>query len=110
MHPLPGADTVVVGGTTQKGDWDTKVRQSDTDLILSRAYAAVPSLRRAEIVKVWAGLRPGRSSVRLEVERIRIRGREIPVVHNYGHGGSGLTIGYGTAGDAVEIAACTLNL
>ena len=42
------------------------------------------------VVKVrdWVGLRPFRPSVRLERETVE--GRSI--VHNYGHGGSGITV------------------
>ena len=36
----------------------------------------------------WVGLRPFRPSVRLERERLGGRS----VVHNYGHGGSGITV------------------
>ena len=39
-------------------------------------------------VNDWVGLRPGRHSVRLEKENID----GISVVHNYGHGGSGITV------------------
>ena len=35
----------------------------------------------------WVGLRPGRASVRLERELVG----GLNIVHNYGHGGSGIT-------------------
>jgi hypothetical protein len=34
---------------------------------------------------------------------------ELRVVHNYGHGGSGLTLAWGTAGDAVQLALSMLQ-
>ena len=39
-------------------------------------------------VKDWVGLRPFRPSVRLERETLGGQS----VVHNYGHGGSGITV------------------
>ena len=45
----------------------------------------------------WVGLRPGRAPLRLESEMVR----SVPVVHCYGHGGSGITIGMGCAQDVV---------
>ncbi len=43
------------------------------------------------------GLRPGRSPLRLESEELR----SVPVVHCYGHGGSGITLAMGCAEDVV---------
>src|SRR5688500_1158236 len=48
-----------------------------------------------------AGLRPFRpSGFHVEVERL---GRQV-VVHNYGHGGCGVTLSWGTAAEAVDLA------
>ena len=41
----------------------------------------------------WVGLRPGRAPLRLESEIVS----GVPVVHCYGHGGSGITLGMGCA-------------
>lgn len=56
------------------------------------------------------GLRPGRASVRLELEQVELQEaaqqaqrRRLPVVHNYGHGGAGLTLAWGCAGDAAAL-------
>lgn len=50
--PCP-ADTVVLGGTLGKGDFDTTPRDEDRRGILERAYQVVPSLRAAEFVSEW---------------------------------------------------------
>lgn len=53
-----------------------------------------PDLSDAKILRFVAGLRPYRSTgLRLEVERV---GEKI-VVHDYGHGGAGVTLAWGCA-------------
>jgi len=51
------------------------------------------------------GLRPARTSVRLEAERAG----EVTFVHNYGHGGSGVTLSWGCAEDATELVLAALG-
>lgn len=46
---------------------------------------------------IWVGLRPGRAPLRLETEEVA----SVPVVHCYGHGGSGITLAMGCAEDVV---------
>ena len=46
-------DTVVLGGTAQKGDADVTPREEDRARILERACEVMPSLRAAEIVRDW---------------------------------------------------------
>ena len=113
---IPNADSVVLGGTKVVGDEDCTPRKEDTEAILARCTAAVPSLAGAEVLSEWVGLRPGRPSVRLEVEYAESSsssvlasfpmGKQV-IVHNYGHGGSGLTLGWGCAGEAVELLEST---
>lgn len=63
-----------------------------------------PKIDRAFVTRTVAGLRPFRpAGFRLELERIGTR----PVVHNYGHGGSGLTLAPGTAAVAAGLARST---
>lgn len=57
------------------------------------------------ILQITTGLRPFRpAGYRVELDLLP-DGR--PVVHNYGHGGSGVTISWGTAEDAAGLAAAT---
>jgi len=100
---IPQIDTVVVGGTAQRDNWDESVSMEDTDRILDSVCAIFPSLRSAPIHKIWVGLRPGRTSLRLESEQfISNKGNTpIHVIHCYGHGGSGVTLAMGTAHDVV---------
>jgi len=97
-YVIPNVDTVVLGGTAQKGDWSTTASLEDTKTILENACKVLPSIRRAPIENIWVGLRPGRSPLRLECD---LTGRSTAVIHCYGHGGSGITLAMGCADDVV---------
>lgn len=61
---------------------------------------AVPDVGRDRIVRTIAGLRPYRpSGFRVETEKL---GGTI-LVHNYGHGGGGITLSWGTSHLAAEL-------
>ena len=98
---IPNVDSVVLGGTAQKGDWNTTTSLKDTQKILDDIYDVFPSLSQAKIETIWAGLRPGRTPLRLDSESVVIHNKSIKVVHCYGHGGSGITLGYGCADEIV---------
>ncbi|XP_012277457.1 D-aspartate oxidase [Orussus abietinus] len=101
---IPNIDFVILGGTHQEGDYDTKVRETDSRFIYEGCCRMERSLRKSKVLTQWVGLRPGRQQVRLEVENPRIvNGLKCVIVHNYGHGGSGVTLSWGCALDVVEI-------
>lgn len=102
---IPNNGDVVLGGTKQVGDEDLMPREEEREGILARCAEVIPSLAAAEVVAEWVGLRPGRNAVRLELER---KNKLPPVIHSYGHGGSGLTLAWGCANDAVDLVAETL--
>ena len=54
---LSCADTVVLGGTLGKGDFDTTPRPADRASILDRACRVLPSLAAAEVVSEWVRCR-----------------------------------------------------
>jgi D-amino-acid oxidase len=97
---VPRQHDCYLGGTTIENDWDTAVRPETTATILQNAYQLEPSLRDMPILHAGVGLRPGRKTVRLEAETLP-DGRT--VIHNYGHGGSGFTVGWGCAEEVVKI-------
>ncbi|WP_249643973.1 hypothetical protein [Nocardia sputi] len=55
------------------------------------------------MLETVVGLRPGRREVRVELDHAVLPGT--PVVHNYGHGGSGITIGHGCALENAALVA-----
>tara|TARA_B100001250_G_scaffold345303_1_gene314669 strand:- start:1504 stop:2442 length:939 start_codon:yes stop_codon:yes gene_type:complete len=99
-YTIPRSDITVLGGTAQVDDWDLEIRDEDNDLILSKVEAIWPELDRSKIVGGAVGLRPSRTEVRLEEEEIG----STRVIHNYGHGGAGVTLSWGCANEVVSIA------
>ncbi|GAB7039641.1 FAD-dependent oxidoreductase [Catenuloplanes niger JCM 9533] len=92
-YVVPRDDDVVCGGTGDAGSWDETVDPDVERAILARAVALVPALAGAPIVSRAVGLRPARTSVRLET----LGGYPAPVIAAYGHGGSGFTLSWGEA-------------
>ena len=63
---------------------------------------------QSEVVSEWVGLRPGRPTVRLETELRAAASpssgqKSLKIVHNYGHGGAGITLHWGCAGEAARL-------
>ncbi|XP_063829879.1 D-amino-acid oxidase isoform X1 [Ostrinia nubilalis] len=96
---IPNTETCVLGGTHQEHDYNTKINDTDTDFIHNGCRTIIPGLEHAKLVRQWVGLRPGRHEIRLDHE---VRNGKL-VIHNYGHGGSGLTLFWGCAQEVVDI-------
>jgi len=104
VYVVPRSRDIVVGGTDDEGKWSRTPDPDAAARILARAVALVPELARARVLRHKAGLRPGRPSVRLEVERSpagSTRGGRI--VHCYGHGGAGVTLSWGCADEVSSL-------
>jgi len=95
---FPHGDLVLLGGTEEAGNWSLDPDPATAARILRSCAAAEPRLAGAEVIEHRVGLRPVRPSVRLEEEE-SLDGRR--VVHNYGHGGAGVTLSWGCAQDVV---------
>ncbi|XP_019727797.1 D-aspartate oxidase [Hippocampus comes] len=106
----PGSGYVTVGGTRQEGDWRLAVDPGDTEAILERCTRLEPSLCRGRVLGQWVGLRPSRRNPRVERAGQRLGGgRGAHVVHNYGHGGYGVSLAWGTAVDATGLVRSCLQ-
>lgn len=94
-----------LGGCRHYDSHHTNVCPYDQTAILDRCYKLVPRLKEARIIKQWVGLRPHRDPVRVEVEQRS----KLKIIHNYGHGGYGITAAPGTAKYAVELLRQSLS-
>jgi D-amino-acid oxidase len=100
---FPHGDVVVLGGTEEAGDWRREPEPATAARILDRCAVVEPRLRATAVTAHRVGLRPVRPSVRLETETLD-GGRRL--VHNYGHGGAGVTLSWGCA---LDVAAAVLG-
>jgi D-amino-acid oxidase len=109
-YVFPHAGRVVLGGTEIAGDWSLDPRPATARRILADCAAIDPRLGTARILEHRVGLRPARPRVRLEAESAGgglapgrgARGARL-VIHNYGHGGSGVTVSWGCAREAARL-------
>lgn len=104
-YVFPHGDVVVLGGTEEAGDWSREPDLATAERIIAACAVAEPALRDATVLAHRVGLRPSRPLVRLEAEQ---RG-DVTVVHNYGHGGAGVTLSWGCAEDAARLALAALG-
>jgi D-amino-acid oxidase len=97
----PRTEDCILGGTLEADQWGTTADPAVGAAILERCADLVPALHDARVLEQVVGLRPGRPTVRLEEsEPLRSGAR---VVHNYGHGGSGITLCWGCAREVTAL-------
>jgi D-amino-acid oxidase len=105
MTRAAGGGTIL-GGSYQRGNWESQVDPNLAVRIMKRAVMACPNLTDGQgvenlnVVRHGVGLRPVRKGG-ARVEKERIDG--VWVIHNYGHGGSGYQSSYGCAEEAVNL-------
>ncbi|PZR56766.1 MAG: amino acid oxidase [Candidatus Meridianibacter frigidus] len=106
-----GENQLVLGGLIEPDEWTLEVDLQNHPPIremLQRCVDFLPILANAQLDErepVRVGLRPFRGSgVRLEREP------GTRIIHNYGHGGSGFTLSWGCAFEAVGLVTQMLDL
>jgi len=99
---FPHGGHVVLGGTAVVGAADRAPDPATAEAIVERCARVFPELRGAPVLRHLVGLRPARPTVRVEAERLP-SGRWC--VHNYGHGGAGVTLSWGCAEEVASIVA-----
>ena len=104
VYIFPHDGRVVLGGTELAGDWSTEPRPETARRILRDCAAVDPRLADARVLGHRVGLRPVRPLVRLEAEPVPGPAGRL-VVHNYGHGGGGMTLSWGCAREAAGLIA-----
>ncbi|MDN0198647.1 FAD-dependent oxidoreductase [Streptomyces sp. S.PNR 29] len=100
FFPQPGR--LVLGGTSEEDVWSLEPDPAAAEAIVRRCAALRPEIAGARVLEHRVGLRPVRDAVRLEREPLP-DGRVL--VHNYGHGGAGVTVAWGCAEEAAGLAA-----
>jgi D-amino-acid oxidase len=103
MYVIPRTNDCLFGGTNDLSS-DLAVDPETTDRIVAEC-SRVLHIKKPSVVAERVGLRPfRRSGVRLGRGRLR-DGRT--AIHNYGHGGAGFTLSWGSAENVFELAAAS---
>ncbi|CAL9388203.1 FAD-dependent oxidoreductase [Streptomyces collinus] len=100
LFPQPGG--LVLGGTSEEDAWSLEPDPATAEAIIDRCAALRPEIAGARVLEHRVGLRPTRPAVRLERDTLP-DGRLL--VHNYGHGGAGVTVAWGCAQEAARLAS-----
>lgn len=100
-YVFPRKDCTVLGGTAQLPlggltNDNESPNEEDSVGILRRCSNLLPVLATAVVRSVSVGMRPGRTTIRLEREP------STNIIHNYGHGGGGYTVSWGCAFEVLE--------
>jgi D-amino-acid oxidase len=105
MQRAAGGGTIL-GGTYQKGNWESQPDPTQALRIMKRAVEICPQLTGGKGVEALSVVRHGVGLRPLRLDGVRIEKEKIEgtwVVHNYGHGGWGYQASYGCAEGAVEL-------
>ena len=97
---FPHGDRVVLGGLAGEDDWNRTPDPATAQAIIARCAQIEPALASAPVLEHLVGLRPGRPVVRVAEETVD----GTRVLHNYGHGGMGVTLSWGCALAITELA------
>lgn len=104
---LPQGDLLLLGGTAEKAlSPDLAPDAEVTEAIVRRCTAAFPELAGAQVLGHRIGIRPKRTTIRLEHEDLGNR----HIVHNYGHGGSGVSLSWGCADEVTDLVCNLLGV
>jgi D-amino-acid oxidase len=101
----PRSRDVVLGGTFEPDEPDLSPSLDEGRAIIERCTALVPRLAGAQVLRQVVGLRPGRDGgIRLEQDAA-VGPQFGRLIHNYGHGGAGVTLSWGCADEVARLAA-----
>ncbi len=103
---LPVGDSLLLGGTAMAGEASRKPDADVAARIVERCARIDPRLHGAQVLEHRVGIRPNRTEVRLEREVVA----GSTVIHNYGHGGSGVSLSWGCAERVVELVDQTMGV
>jgi D-amino-acid oxidase len=101
LHYAPQGDVVVLGGVAQSSNWSRQPDPATAISIISRCAEIEPRVRDARVLGHRVGLRPTRACIRVDSKQLD----GIQVIHNYGHGGAGVTLSWGCASEVATLRA-----
>ena len=96
---FPHGDQVVLGGNADEGEWSMEPDPAVAEEIVHRCAEVEPRLGDARVLEHRVGLRPARATVRVEAEPLGAS----TCVHNYGHGGTGVGLSWGSAREVAAL-------
>ena len=101
---IPRGDVLLVGGSFDlmepQMEEEKRMESKEKQRLLQNAKRMGVDSTLSDPIDEWIGYRPWRPTVRVEVEYVQ----GIPLIHNYGHGGSGWTVYVGAVQEAVSLA------
>jgi D-amino-acid oxidase len=97
---FPHGERIVLGGNAREDDWSLEPDRTSAKAILDRCARVEPALNAARLIEHQVGLRPARARIRLEREQLGAA----TLIHNYGHGASGVSLSWGCAKDVLALA------
>ncbi len=100
---IPRKDGIILGGSARSGIDSTKPDPEFSTRIIDYNSEYEQKLKEMDVLETKVGLRPGRSEIRLEKDP------NLPVIHNYGHGGSGYTVSWGCANSVLNLVRKSLS-
>ena len=121
---VPRNDNILlIGGIAQPHNWELDLTLDSPEIqrMRSRAEAFLPGLKHARLDPSYPlaqGLRPSRErNIRVERElrkrTITLHGEQMEepskIIHSYGHGGSGWSLGFGCAADVAGLVEDVLH-
>lgn len=96
---IPHGTRLVLGSTFEEQPGPGAGGASPEDGIVRRCAAVEPAIAGAPVLESRRGVRPMRSRIRLETTTVEGRS----VIHNYGHGGGGVSVSWGCAYEVVSL-------
>jgi D-amino-acid oxidase len=101
-YVIPRDGEVIVGGTAQDHETSLDFDIDARGMIERANQYCQGDILNLRIKRMVVGLRPCRASTRVRLERDADNAK---VIHNYGHGGSGFSLAWGSAGAVLAIVS-----
>jgi D-amino-acid oxidase len=106
LHLYPHGDRLILGGVAQEGNWDLQPSRETAEAIIRRCASIDPRIAGLPIRGHRVGLRPTRPAIRCEVDSAV---SDYHLLHNYGHGGAGVSLSWGCAAEIAELVRSVVN-